>query len=49
MASYVMFGKYSPAEMAGMSKERTTEAVALVQKCGGQIKAVYALLGRQIC
>ncbi len=45
MATYVMFGKYSTAAMEGMSKERTAEATALVQRCGGQVKAVYALLG----
>jgi len=45
MATFVMFGKYSTKAMKGFSKERTAEANALVQKCGGQVKAVYALLG----
>jgi len=46
MATYVMFGKYSAEAMKGASKGRTAEANAAVQKCGGQIKAVYALLGQ---
>ena len=46
MATYVMFGRYSGEAMKGISKERTAEAGALVEKHGGQIKAVYALLGK---
>lgn len=46
MATYVMFGKYSAEAMKGASKGRTAEANAAVQKCGGQVKAVYALLGQ---
>ena len=46
MAIYVMLGKYSAEAMKGLSKDRTAQANAVVQKCGGQTKAVYALLGQ---
>jgi len=46
MATFVMFGKYSSEAMKGLSKERTSEAAALVRKCGGEVKAAYALLGQ---
>ena len=46
MATFVMFGRYSPEAMKGLSKDRTAAAGALVQKYGGQIKAAYALLGK---
>ena len=46
MATYVMFGRYSPEAMKGLSKARTDEAGALVAKYGGQIKSAYALLGK---
>ena len=47
MATYVMLGKYSAEAMKGASKDRTAQANAAVQKCGGQIKAIYALLGER--
>ena len=46
MATYVMFGKYTPEAMKGVSAARTDEASALVRKYGGEIKAAYALLGQ---
>ena len=46
MATFVMFGKYSPEAMKGLSKDRTAKARALVEKHGGEIKAAYALLGK---
>lgn len=45
MATYLMFGKYSLAAVKEISAERTDKAVALVKKCGGEIKAGYALFG----
>lgn len=45
MATYVMFGKYSLDGMRGISAKRSDEARALVKKHGGEVKAVYALLG----
>jgi len=46
MATYIMFGRYSPEAMKGASRARTDEAAALVGKYGGQVKAAYALLGK---
>ncbi len=47
MATYLMFGKYSVDAIKEASAERTTEAGEIVEKLGGQIKAIYALLGEQ--
>jgi len=40
-----MFGKVSIDAMKKISAERTKKATAIVEDCGGQLKAVYALLG----
>ena len=45
MAIYIMFGKFSIDVVKEISSERTKNATAIVEKCGGKIKAVYALLG----
>ncbi len=45
MATYVMFGKYSLEGLRGISAKRSDEARALVKQHGGEVKAVYALLG----
>jgi uncharacterized protein with GYD domain len=45
MATYLMFGKYSPEALKGISAKRTTEAKALIKKHGGDVKAAYAALG----
>ena len=45
MATYVVFGRYTAEGMKGMSAERTAKAASLAQKFGGEIKAMYALLG----
>jgi len=45
MATYLMFGKYSPEALKSMSAKRTTEAKALIKKNGGELKAAYAVLG----
>ncbi len=45
MATYVMFGKYSLEGMRGISAKRTDDAKALIKQQGGELKAVYALLG----
>jgi len=45
MATYFMFGRYSPDAMKEISAERTDKAVALVKKYGGEVKSGYALLG----
>ncbi len=45
MATYFMFGKYSPDSFNKMSAERTDEAVSLLYKFGGQVNSMYTLLG----
>jgi len=46
MTTYIMFGKYSVDAVKEISAERTKKSVAIVESCGGQVKAVYALLGQ---
>ncbi len=41
----VMLGKYSAKAMKGMSAERTKKIADLVKECGGEVSAMYALLG----
>ena len=45
MATFFMFGKYSPEAVEGISAERTENSVELMKKFGGIIKAMYALMG----
>ena len=45
MATYFMFGKYSSEALRNVSEKRTTKALSLIKKLGGQVKDVYALLG----
>ncbi len=48
MATYFMFGKYSSDALTGISASRTEKASKLIQKYGGEIKSIYALLGEKI-
>jgi uncharacterized protein with GYD domain len=45
MATYLMFGKFHIDTVKQISTERTKKATTIVEGCGGQVKAVYALLG----
>ena len=45
MATYVMLGKYSLEGVKGISAKRTDKARAVIKQHGGELKAVYALLG----
>lgn len=45
MATYLMFGSYSPEALRAVSAKRTDEALAVIKKYGGKFKAAYALLG----
>jgi len=45
MALYFLFGKYTHEAIKGMSPERTAEANKLIEKFGGKVKEIYALLG----
>ena len=45
MTTYIMFGKFSIDAVKEISTERTKKSMAIIKDCGGQVKAVYALLG----
>jgi uncharacterized protein with GYD domain len=45
MATYLMFGKFHVDTVKQISAERTKKATTIVEGYGGQVKAVYALLG----
>ena len=47
MATFLMFGSYTPQAMKEMSAERTGKANDLVKKHGGTITSMYATLGKQ--
>ena len=40
-----MFGKYSSESLKKISPDRTRKAINTIQKFGGRVKSVYALLG----
>ena len=46
MATYLMFGRYTVEGLKAISAERTDKAAALLKKYGGELKAGYALLGK---
>ncbi len=46
MATFFMFGKYSPQAMKEMSPARTPKVVDLLKQLGGEVKGMYALLGK---
>jgi uncharacterized protein with GYD domain len=46
MATFIMMGKYTSESLKGISSGRTEQAVNLIQKCGGEVKSIYALLGK---
>jgi uncharacterized protein with GYD domain len=45
MATFFLFGKYSSDAVQQISEKRTNEARQVVEKLGGKIKEIYALLG----
>lgn len=45
MATFLMFGKYSAPALKEMSPARTTKVAALIKNLGGEVKAMYAMLG----
>ena len=45
MNTYFMFGKYSHAATKEITPERTTKAIKIIDKLGGQVKGMYAILG----
>lgn len=45
MAKFLMLGKYSTQAIKGLSAERTKKVVETIEKSGGKVNAMYALLG----
>ncbi len=45
MPIFMMFGKYSPEALKGVSSERTDKAVDVIKKNGGKVISMYAVLG----
>jgi len=45
MAKFLMLGKYSVEGVQGIAAERTRKAMDAIQRCGGKVNAMYALLG----
>lgn len=45
MPIFLMFGKYTSEALKGISTERTEKAVALIEKYGGKVISMYAVLG----
>ncbi len=45
MITYIMFGKYSELALDKISTDRTKAAVNQIKELGGEVTAMYALLG----
>ncbi|OGX05849.1 MAG: hypothetical protein A2Z88_01100 [Omnitrophica WOR_2 bacterium GWA2_47_8] len=45
METFFLFGKYSTDALKKISADRTRKAISTIQKLGGRVKSVYALLG----
>jgi uncharacterized protein with GYD domain len=45
MAIFMMFGKYTPEAMRGISPERTDQAVEIIEANGGKVVSMYAVMG----
>lgn len=45
MATFFMFGRYSPEAIREISIERTQQAISEIKKLGGEVRAMHALLG----
>ncbi len=46
MSEFFMFGKYSSDAVKAISAARTEQAKRVIEQLGGQVKAIYALLGQ---
>jgi uncharacterized protein with GYD domain len=47
MATFLMFGKYSAQAMQEMSPGRTQKVRDKVRELGGEVQAIYAVLGKK--
>lgn len=45
MPIFMMFGKYSSEALKGISPARTDKAVELIEKNGGRVVSMYAVMG----
>ena len=45
MATFVLFGNYTPEAVKGISADRTKAGTKIIEKAGGKLLAGYALLG----
>jgi uncharacterized protein with GYD domain len=45
MAKFLMLGKYSVDGVKGIAAARTNKVVKAIQKSGGKVNSMYALLG----
>lgn len=45
MAIFLMLGRYSSEGIKEISRERTGKVVDLIEKSGGKVNSMYALLG----
>ena len=45
MAKFVMLGRYSPEAIKGITGERTKKGVEIIEKAGGKVNLILALLG----
>ena len=45
MPIFMMFGKYSSEALKGISSDRTDKAVELIEKNGGKVVSMYAVMG----
>jgi len=45
MTTYILFGKMTVNVVKDISSVRTMNATSIIEKYGGQIQALYALLG----
>ncbi len=41
-----MFGKYSSESLKGIAPKRTDKTLKLFKELGGEVKSIYALLGK---
>jgi uncharacterized protein with GYD domain len=45
MKTYIMLGKYTAEAIKEIRPERTTKAINIIEKLGGKVKGIYAILG----
>jgi uncharacterized protein with GYD domain len=45
MAAFFMFGRYSADSVKHISPDRTREACQAIERLGGKVRSIYALLG----